>query len=670
VVIGFELWQSTFGGRADAMGQSLVLDNKPYTVIGVAPKDFTGADLTRVDAWFPESLFGSTRIRPNWTQSWNAWWMSIVVRLAPGVGDDQADTEATERFRSAAPESNQPLRQASLAVRPLTDGRDGSPSMEARISTWLSAVAGIVLLVSCANVMNLVLARALRRRREVAVRQALGAGRGRLIRLLLAEALTLALGGAGVGVGVAYVVGTLMRTWLLPGLAWPTGVVNTRMLIVSIAAALAVGLLIGLLPAWRASAPDVSASLKTGTREGGGRRQRARSALTILQAALCALLLVGSGLFVVSLSRVRAMDLGIQPDRVVTIGLRRTGLPSTATDAQQQHERDRRNAFYPMALDRFRARPDVEGAALTIGLPFWMGFGEDIRVPGVDHLPQLKGGGPYLNAVTADYFRVVGTPILRGRAFTTADHAGTAPVAIVNGTMARAVWPDKDALGQCFFIEKETACTEVVGIAADARRFKLEESEALAFYIPFGQEQGVGGTTLIVRPRGAVAPALSAIRQDLFSLDPSITYVDAKVLQDQVEPQIRPWELGATMFTLMGVLALVVAAVGLYSVMSYVVADRTHEIGVRMALGARPADVARLVIRGGLLLAIGGIALGFGLAFLAGRLIEPLLFHTSPRDPAIFAEVAAVLVGMAIVATVVPATRARRINPVEAMREE
>jgi hypothetical protein len=275
-----------------------------------------------------------------------------------------------------------------------------------------------------------------------------------------------------------------------------------------------------------------------------------------------------------------------------------------------------------------------------------------------------------LNAVTADYFRTVGTAILRGRAFTTDDRVGTAPVAIVNETMARAIWPGKEAVGQCFFIEKETACTEVVGIAANTRRFKLEEPEALSFYIPFGQEQGVGGTTLIVRPRGNVASALGAIRRDLFSLDPSITYVDAALLQDQVEPQVRPWELGATMFTLMGVLALVVAAVGLYSVMSYFVADRTREIGVRMALGARPADVARLVLRDGLALAVAGIVLGFGLALVAGRLIEPLLFHTSPHDPTVFADVAAVLVGMSAVATVLPAARARRINPVEAMRAE
>jgi ABC-type antimicrobial peptide transport system permease subunit len=236
--------------------------------------------------------------------------------------------------------------------------------------------------------------------------------------------------------------------------------------------------------------------------------------------------------------------------------------------------------------------------------------------------------------------------------------------------MAAALWPGKDAIGQCFTIEQSPNCAEVVGIAANTRHFKLQEDESLSFYIPFGQEEHIGGTELIVRPRGDVNRALAAVRQELLSLDPTITFVNAGILQDRVEPQVRPWELGATMFSLMGVLALVVAAVGLYSVMSYVVTHRTHEIGVRMALGARPSDVATLVVRSGLALAVGGMVAGFGLALVAAKFVEPLLFQTSPRDPAVYAVVAMTLVTMAVLATVLPAIRARRVNPVEAMREE
>jgi predicted permease len=670
VVIGYELWQQEFGGRPDAVGQPIVLDNTTYTLVGVTPRGFTGPDLVRVDVWYPESLFGSKRIRPNWTQSWNAWWLGIVVRLAPGVTDDQADRNATALFRGAAPPTDATLTKASLAVRPLTDAQDGTRSMEARVSTWLAAVAGIVLLVSCANVVNLMLVRGIRRRREIAVRAALGARSGRLIRLLMVETVVLSMTGGAVGLAVAYSIGTLMRRSLIPGIEWPSGPVNVRVLVVSIVVSIAAGLLVGLLPAWRATSLDVSSSLKTGVREGGGGRQHTRAALTMVQAALSALLLVGSGLFVVSLHRVRMMDLGLQPDRVLTLGVRRAGIPAAVVGDDRTREIQRRNTFYPMALEALQRRPEVEAAALTIGLPFWNAFGEDIHVPGLDKLPDLKGGGPFLSAVTADYFKTVGTRILRGRGFTTADRAGSAPVAIISETMARTVWPGQDPVGHCFTIEKAPACVEIVGIAANVRRFKLQEEEALAFYIPFGQEQGIGGTSLIVRPRGEAARATPAIRQALVALDPSITFVDAGVLADMVEPQLRPWELGAAMFSLMGALALVVAAVGLYSVMSYFVTNRSHELGVRIALGARPGDLAGLVVRGGVVLAISGVGVGLGLALLAGRLIEPLLFKTSPADPAVYAEVAATLVAMALVATALPAARARRINPVEAMRTE
>jgi predicted permease len=572
--------------------------------------------------------------------------------------------------RQAAPASNKVMASASGAVRPLLTSCDGTSSMEARVSVWLGAVAVVVLIVACANVVNLVLARGLRRQREIAVRQAIGASRGRVIGLLTVEALVLAAAGGLVSVSVAYGVGTLMRTWFIPTVAWPSGPINVRVLAVSTALSVAAGFVVGLVPAWRTSRRDVSASLKTGVREGGGRHGRVRAALTVVQAALSALLLVGSGLFVASLAHVRAMDLGLQPDRVISFGISRAPLSASGDDAAQKVENARRKGFYPTVMERLAQQADVEAASLTIGLPFWSAFGEDIKVPGLDKLPTLKGGGPYLSAVTADYFRTVGTRIVRGRAFTPADRAGSAPVAIVNETMARTIWPGRDAVGQCFVINSGPACAEVVGVAADTRRFKLREDAALAFYIPFGQESGIGGVSLIVRPRGDATKVMAAIRRELLDLDPSITFVSTTLLQDRLEPQIRPWSLGATMFTLMGMLALVVAALGLYSVMAYTVSQRRHEIGVRVALGAGPSRVAALIARGGLALAVLGIAIGFGLAWLSSGYIEPLLFETSSRDPRVYAVVATTLVLMAVAASIVPAARARSISPMVAMREE
>ena len=346
VVLGHGLWQLDFGGRTDVIGQSITIDNATYSIVGVAPKAFTGPDLLRVDAWMPLSLTGRTRAS-NWTDNWNSWWLSLVVRLQPDASPEQADAEATALFQAAFAGTEKVRAKASVSVQPLFYTRDGIESMELRVSTWLWVVAGIVLLVACANVVNLVLAHQIRRRREVAVRLALGASRGRIIRLLVTEALTLALAGGAAGLAVAYGVGTFMRAWLIPGVEWSRGPMDVRVLAVSLLVSLASGLMVGLLPSWRATAPKLVAFLKTGVREGGGRRQRTRATLTMMQAAFSALLLVGSGLFVTSLERIRAMDLGLQPDRVLTLTVQRSGIPAATDPLERQRERDRRAAFYP-----------------------------------------------------------------------------------------------------------------------------------------------------------------------------------------------------------------------------------------------------------------------------------------------------------------------------------
>jgi hypothetical protein len=291
-------------------------------------------------------------------------------------------------------------------------------------------------------------------------------------------------------------------------------------------------------------------------------------------------------------------------------------------------------------------------------------------VPGIDSIPQLKGGGPYMSAVSPEFFETVGTRIVRGRPFRSDDRAGSAPVAIVNETMAETLWPNENALGRCFHVGQSANCATIVGIAVDARRGQLREERAMMFYIPFGQEEGIGGTSLVVRPRGEARQMIADARKMLFDMDPSITFVNITAMQDAVDAQTRPWRLGATMFTLMGALALVVAAIGLYSVIAYLVANRRHEIGVRIALGAQARDIVRLVVGNGLALALIGVAAGCALALAGGRLIQPLLFETSAKNPAVFGTVAVALLIVAVVATAVPALRARRVNPVDAMRVE
>jgi predicted permease len=381
-------------------------------------------------------------------------------------------------------------------------------------------------------------------------------------------------------------------------------------------------------------------------------------------------LLVGAGLFVQSLRNVRNMDLGFQPERVLTIRPSWSGLPGLG-GADAEAERQRRNAVRVEALERLRAHQQVESAALSVGLPFNSRFSVRLRVQGYDSIPRLPGGGPYIQAVTGGYFETVGTELLAGRAFTPDDRDGSEPVAIISETMAHTLWPDADPLGACMYIgSDEPPCSRIVGIVRDTRRDELREEPAMQYYVPFGQERGIGGTTLLVRPRRDARSAIAAMREEMRAVDPTLGYIDVATLQERIDPQVRPWRLGATMFGIFGALALLVAAVGLYSVMSYTAAQRNHEMGVRMALGAEVIDILRLILRSGMWTAVAGVAIGSLIALAGGRFVEPLLFETSARDGTVFGAVALCLLAVALVASVVPAWRATRVDPVVALRAE
>jgi predicted permease len=433
------------------------------------------------------------------------------------------------------------------------------------------------------------------------------------------------------------------------------------------------GLATAILPALRATRQDLAGMLGSGRREGGGRTARMRTALTVLQAALSVVLLVGAGLFVRSLANVRGLHLGLEPDRVLNVTAawpRLSVAAPEAREAQRQRERD----FYARALERARSLPGVDHAALAVGTPFNSAFGVDLRVPGWDSIPEMKGGGPYVSAITSGYFEASGTRLQAGRAFTPADRDGSEPVAIVNETMASMLWPGRSALGQCLHVNDQpdapAPCSRVVGIVEDARRFGLREEPAMQYYIPLGQERGFGGTTLLVRPRTRPERMMAVLRRELIALDASLQFLGVETLQESIDPQVRPWRLGATMFSLFGALALAVAAIGLYSVIAYSVASRTHELGVRMALGAGTAQVIRMVVRQGAAMALGGVAIGLLLAFASSRRLESVLFDASPRDLGVFAIVALAAVVVAVLASLIPAIRAARIDPVTAFRVE
>jgi predicted permease len=672
VVLSDRLWRTEFAGSKEAIGQRITIGDERYTIIGVAPRGFTGPQLGPVDLWMPMSI-RSQGVTTNWTTSWNAQWLQLVARLAPGVSAERAAAEATRTYRAAYTGKDTPTHEARIWAGKLNFNGRGKETPEITLSRWLVGVALIVLLIACSNVANLLLARAVRRRREVAVRVALGSGRNRLIRLLLTESLLLAVLGGVAGLAVAWVTGTLLRSVLLPGIEWPAAPVDMRVLGVSAVIALVVGLITGLAPALRSSRPDLTAALKSGARDGGS-ASRLRGAFTVAQAALSLILLTGAGLFVRSLDRVRSIDLGIQPDRVLVVA---PGYPTYASrgSAKTGAEFERRQAVTLEAVQRLRALPGVEQASVSIGLPFQSSFGQSLRIAGWDSIPAFKAPGPSISAVGPKYFETMGSRVLEGRTFTEADHDGSEPVTVVSQAMAKTFWPGRSAIGQCVYWSNSpdslNTCSRVVGVVADAHAWGIKELPALNYYIPFGQERGFGGTTLLVRPKpGAEAAVTRDVRKAMVAVDPSISFVRVAPLQDAINPQLRPWKLGAAVFTLMAVLALIVAAVGLYSVMSYHVAQRTREIGVRMALGAQSRSIVMMVVRASVLLAGAGIAIGVIVTLWAGHWIEPLLFDTSPREPSVMGAVVATLLAIAIAASAIPAARARRVDPIEALRAE
>jgi predicted permease len=668
VVLGDGYWRRAFGGDPAVVGRTLEINRASYRIIGVAPEGFTGPTSEGYDVWAPLSEHGP-RVDAEWPTTWNVHWVRVIGRLKPGVTPEQAGLEATAVHRRAYPGGppERTIANAQLSVRPLRFDHHGREPTEIAVSRWLVGVAVVVLLVACANAGNLVLARTVRRRREVAVRLALGISRGRLVRLLLAESIVLSLAGGVAGVLVALGGGRFLRAVLLPG-GTP---INGRVLVLTAVAALVTGVLVGLVPALQGSRPDLTTALKAGAREGGAQRSRLRTTLTVVQAALSVVLLVGAGLFVRSLWNVRSLRLGVEPDRVLTVDVAEAWAAGHAGVAQSNETRAlvQMRDLFARALERVRAIRGVESASISNGTPFHGSTSFALEVPGWDSIPKLPGGGPYVSSVTSDYFRTMGTRLRRGRLFTAEEGATGARVAVVSETMARTLWPGRDPMGRCLMMMGSSGCWNVIGVVENSRRFQVVgEAAAMQYYVPLGQD--FMGGQLLIRFVGARAPMIEMVRRELQRLDPGIGYISVRSPQDNVDWQVRPWRLGATMFVVFGALALLVAAIGLYSLIAYLVAQRTHELGIRMALGARAADIARLVMGRGVGAAAAGVAVGVGLALALGRLVQPLLFEISSHDAGVFLAVTATLLTCAVLASLVPTWRATRVDPVTALRSE
>ncbi|HEX2167403.1 MAG TPA: ABC transporter permease, partial [Longimicrobiales bacterium] len=411
-VLSHGFWQSEYGGAADVLGRTVSIGDVDYSIIGVAPPGFTGPELERVSIWLPFST--GFEPHPEWPTTWNARWLHVITRLGEGVSPDAAAAEATMAYRAGAEGQHERAAEGVLSLLPLRYGPEGEEPAEAAVARWLMGVSVIVLLIAAANVMNLLLARMVRRRREIAVRLALGISRGRLARLLVSESMLLAIAGLACALALAYWGGQAIRVALLPDVQWGAAL-GGRTLLFAAAATLISGLVIGLAPALQSRRNDLTRGLRSGAGETGGRRAGVRSALTIVQAAFSLVLLVGAGLFVRSLWNVSNVDLGIDADRVLAIW--------TTLDEEMP-----RDVFFRDAIAHLRAHPDVEAAALALGTPLQGGFGVTVRVPGRDSIPQMPGGGQFITAASPGYFETVGTSIVRGRGFEEGEGAASEPV--------------------------------------------------------------------------------------------------------------------------------------------------------------------------------------------------------------------------------------------------
>ena len=682
-VVSWGFWQRQFAGAQSVIGAPLDIGTSRYVVVGVAPKGFTGTELTDIDVWLP--ITAATELRfdksPNWTTNRSAQWANVFARLRPGVTVQHARAQATAAFRAGeairiaaqttptrqSPDSETVVFGSVIPGRSIASFTLGASSPEVRVAKLLTGVAALVLVIACANIANLLLARALSRRREIAVRLALGVSRTRLVSQLILEGVVLALLGAVGAIGVASMGSQVMRRWLLADAAWTGSAVNGRVLVFTLIVAIATGIGTSLVPAIQASRPSLTTALKAGAREGAIARSRTRDALLVAQAAIAIVLLAGAGLFIQSLRKVAEQPLGVDVDHVLVAQVNHASAGLGNAQALQ---------LYLQFAERARALPGVSASAVSIGLPFDLSWGTRLGVPGRS-LPKIEEN-PMQYAITPDYFTVLGIRLIAGRRFQDSDGPTSERVAIINETAQRLFWPNENPVGQCVKVGGDTVpCSTIVGVVSNTRRQDLVEGLVPQVYRPLAQlapaitDRTVSffGYTLVARslnPTRLVEP----LRRTIQSTSALVPYANVRPMEDLLGRHTRSWKLGARAFSVFGAIALVLAVVGLYSVVTFTVAQRLHEFGVRIALGAQAHDITRLTMARGVAPIALGVVIGLVLALAGGKLVAALLFQVSPHDPMVLASVSAVLLLAAAAASLAPAIRATRADPMTALRAE
>jgi len=669
VLLSYGLWQRRFGGDRGIVGKSITLNQQPFTVIGVTPKNFQGTFVgPGPDIWIPDAEHDQvlTGLQKEWFMERRPLIMFAFGRLKPGVTMQQAEANlqtVAAQLAKEYPNDNDGRNVRLLPLAQTTVGPNGR-QLFVKAGMMLMTVVGLVLLIACANLANLLLARGTDRRRELAVRMSLGATKTRLVTLMLSESFLLAFIGGGAGLALA----TGFRRVLLafrPPFLKPEDIdlsMDSRVLLFTLAVALLTALAFGMLPAWQAIRFSVNETLK----EGGGRsgsaggRHTMRSGLVVAEVVLSMIALVGSGLFLTSLHNAEQIDPGFETSKMLVMNF---------DLGAQNYTQAQGLEFYRRLMERLHAIPQVVDASVATDAPLGGGFARTVFPEGVDTNDKRNGILTSVNTVDTHYFQTTGTSILRGRSFEDTDQEGAPLVAVVNQAFADKFFPNQDPIGKRFRCWGETWILEIVGVARTAKVNSLGEDPTPVFYLPMKQHYAAA-VTLHVRTAGDPMAALPTVRTAVQELDPQLPLVQVQTISQLLDQALWAARFGASLLLIFGLLALGLAAIGIYGVMSYNVQQRRQELGIRIALGAQKKDVLRLVLGQGLWLAGGGAAAGLVLAFFMARGVSALLFGVHALDPGTFLGVPLVLIGVALVACYIPARRATRVDPIVALRYE
>jgi len=670
MVLGYSYWQTRFGGDPGIIGRKVSVDGQPITVVGVAPKGFVGVyPILSVQGYLPMGMATIAGNPSDFMTNRQVRNVPILARLRPGVKLDQAQAVLaviSQRLAQEYPEGHKDL--SVKAFRELEARPNPDPNHTVFVVGGLFlGLAVMVLLLACVNVANILLVRSTVREREMAIRAALGAARIRMIRQLLTESVLLALLGGVAGVLLGFwgssALGSVNVQTDLPvhfdfGFDW-------RVFGFATAAALLTGIIVGIVPAVRASRGNLSAILHEGGRGVVGGKNRLRSTLVVVQVAGSLILLIIAGLFTRSLAQAQRTDLGFKPDHVLNLIM-----DPNEIGYNQSQTRD----FYKNLLQRVRALPGVVSASTANATPmgYYNNF-DSLNIEGYQPPPGQPAPSSLYNTVSTDYFSTMGVPLLRGRNFTEADDENSQYVAIVSEAMAKQFWPDKDPIGHQFQMTSDLKHSLViVGVAKDIRFNGLTGPFSPMFYAPFLQHQnGNSLQALQLRTAGAPETMIPEVEHTVESLAPQLPVFDVQTMSQALNTLngLLFYKIGAVLAALLGMLGLVLAIVGVYGVVSYAATQKTHEIGVRMALGAQPADILKMIFREGLLIVGVGLLVGIAGALAAGQVVGSFL-TVSARDPVTYAIVTAILLVVALSACFIPARRAMRVDPMVALRYE